>query len=232
MASLPPAPMPMIGFGRSSPYRQNRSYMDYLRKIANRIAAEQILEEEQQVQAAPQAEFTEQSYLTQPEMPYLSELSPMARYKDMGLRDQGRQFQAGQAIREAAAETALAQKQMRPTLMEDVSMGVTRQPDGRVVTQGGGTIYNPVGPMAGRTLTSPYGTGSSSPVGTGKPGTFSFTAADGTVVQAPFSSLHDPKFMKFMREEELGRAAGSTPQKKKPSVASFEDIMAQIDSAK
>lgn len=217
--------------GRYSPFQQNRSYMEYLRKIANRIQAEQILAEEHQSMQAPGPEFTEAAYMTDPEMPYLSGLSPMARYRDMGLRDQGRLNRAGEGIRDIAAETRLAQAQMRPTIMEDVSMGVTRQPDGRVVTQGGGTIYNPVGPLAGRTLTSRYGTGSSSPTGTGAPGTFSFTTADGTVVKAPFSSLRDPKFMKFMREEELGREAGRTPQSRK-TPNSVEDIMAQIDSVR
>lgn len=210
---------PSTGFGRRSPYGQNRSVMDYWQRLQNRMLAEQILAEQEQVQQAPAAEFDTRSYQQSPEMPYLSGLSPMARFRDMGLRQMGRQYQNAQTPQQALAGQALQQ---------DAAMGVTRQPDGRVTTEAGGVITPPSGYPAQQTLTSPYGTGSSTRVPTGGRGTFSFTTADGKVVQAPFSSLRDPKFMKFMREEELGRAAGRTKQT--GGNASFEDVMAQIES--
>lgn len=208
---------PSSGFGRFNPYGQNKSYMQYLQKIANRIQAERLLEEEAAAQQAPVAEFSETSYQTDPEMPYLSGLSPMARYRDMGLRQQGRQLQG---------VPSPAEQQ----LQQDAAMGVTRQPDGRITTEAGATIFPEQ--MGQRTVATPYGTASAMRSTGPSRGTFSFQTADGSTVTAPMSSMRNPKFMKFMREEELGRAAANTPQKKKSSDLSFEDIMSQIDSVR
>lgn len=207
------------GFGRSSPYGQNRSAMDYWQRLQNRMLAEQILAEQQQAAQIPEAEFTGNEYIQSPEMPYLSNLSPMARYRDMGMRQMGRQLQYAQT-----PQAAMAGQQ----LQQDAAMGVTRQPGGGVTTQGGGYVSAPQ--MGIRTLSSPYGKGTSSMGATVPRGTFSFQTADGSTVTAPMTAVRDPKFMKYMREEELGRAAGRTPQKGKGSASVFEDIMAQIDS--
>lgn len=204
-----------------SPFQKNRSYMDYLQKIANRIAAEQILNEQEQAAQVPAQEFDMREYQQAPEMPYMSGLSPMARYRDMGLRQMGRQIPVQRTPAQALAEQSLR---------EDAAMGVTRQPDGSVTTQGGGAITAPTGYPAQQTLTSPYGTGSSTRVPTGGRGTFSFTAADGSTVTAPFSALKDPKFMKYMREEEVGRGVRQTQPTGRNT--SFEDVMAQIESIK
>lgn len=213
------------GFGRNSPYTrngpygQNRSAMDYWQRLQNRMLAEQILAEQQQETQAPQAEFSGNEYIQSPEMPYLSNLSPMARYRDMGLRQRGRQLQYAQT-----PEAAMAGQQ----LQQDAAMGVTRQPGGGVTTQGGGFISPPQ--MGIRTLSSPYGKGTSSMGSSGPRGTFSFQIADGTTVTAPMTAVRDPKFMKYMREEELGRSAGRTKQEGRGNLASFEDVMAQIES--
>jgi hypothetical protein len=206
-------------FGRSSPYGQNRSFMDYWQRLQNRMLAEQILAEQEQAAQVPMEQFNPVSYQNDPEMPYLSGLSPMARYRDMGLRQMGRQLQYAKTPEQAMADQQLQQ---------DAAAGVTRQPGGGVTTQGGGYVSAPQ--MGIRTLSSPYGKGASS-MGSSVPrGTFSFQAADGTTVTAPMTAVRDPKFMKFMREEELGRAAGNTKQKGSGKSSSYEDIMAQIDS--
>lgn len=209
-----------MGYG-SGQFGQNRSYMDYLQRLANRMEAERILEEETMAQQAPVENFDPRSYFQTPEMPYLSGLSPMARFRDMALRQQGRQAQAGAAVQEQADNQGL---------IEDAAMGVTRQPDGRVTTEAGAVITPPAGYPAQQSLTSPYGTGSSTRVPSSG-GTFSFTDSSGERVSAPFSALRNPKYLDYMRQEEAAnRARGSQPAARKER--SFEDLMAQLDSVR
>lgn len=228
-----------------------------IQRILNYLAAKQLVDNEMGgTEPQDQGEqFDTRSYLEQPEMPYLEGLSPMARYRDMSYRDQGRRYKAMQALGDIVRETERARQEKRPTLMEDVQMGVTRQPDGRVATEAGaviepirppqhfrlpaltpqtafGSLFQPQAPapIAGRTLTSPYGTGSST-IGTTPPtgGTFSFINSAGEKVEAPFASLRNPKFMKYMQEEEAAnRMRGGAP--KKSMDRTYEDLMAQIES--
>lgn len=178
--------------GRSS-YGQNPWVMAIARMIAERQNAPQFTPEQQELER----QSAIQELRNMPDQPYLEGLSPMARYRDMYYRDQGRSANLGAQIKDMAANQGL---------IEDAAMGVTRQPDGRVTTQAGAVITPPTGYPAQQTLTSPYGTGSSTrvPMGQGR-GTFSFQDAQGNTITAPFSQLKDPRFMKMMREEEVAR---------------------------
>lgn len=175
-------------------FRQNPWVMQIARMIADRQAqsAQPALNSEQD-RAAGVAMLREM-----PDQPYLEGLSPLARYKDMFYRGQGRAAQAGAATRELAANQGM---------IEDAAVGITRQPDGRVTTTGGGVITPMVGqgqtgaPIA--SLNSKYGRGFSQANQAAPAGTFSFQNALGETVTAPFSALKDPKFMKMMREEEV-----------------------------
>lgn len=254
------------------PYMSNsRGRMDpgYLQRI-NRMIAEQIAR--QQSQPVEEAAFDETSYNTDPEMPYLEDLSPTGRYRDMQFRDAGRRYGILQNMKAAIAEQNDAAARGEPLLREDVAMGVTRSPGGRVRTEGGGLItktpaqvvkgtpggevrsqlpgITPASAIANRaldilrpkvaaipdrvvapataTLTSPYGTGSSVMQAPAAPGTFSFQDANGRTISAPFSALKDPKFQRFMRQEELG----SPVEEDDRQGLSFEEIMAQLAAVK
>lgn len=257
------------------PYMSNsRGRMDpgYLQRI-NRMIAEQIAS--QQSQPVEEVAFDETSYNTDPEMPYLEDLSPTARYRDMQFRDAGRRYGILQNMRAAIDEQRQAQERGEPTLREDVAMGVTRSPGGRVRTDGGGLItktpaevikgipggevrpqmpgITPASAIVNRaldilrpktahipdrvvaparaTLTSPYGTGSSVMEAPKTPGTFSFQNAEGQTISAPFSALKDPRFMKFMSEEETARGVRGGPIDEEIAGPSIEDILAQLAAA-
>lgn len=216
-----PGYLPRSGYPSSyggGNFNQNRSYMQYLQKLANRMAAEQILEEQTAQQEQPQLAYDPRSYFNQPEMPYLTGLSPMARFRDMGLRDQGRQAIARSATQETMANQGL---------IEDSAMGVTRQPNGAVTTEAG---FISAPEMGQRTLMSKYGQGSST-MGTTPPtgGTFGFTDSSGSHTNAPFAALKDPRYLKYMQEEEAAnRMASSRPAQRE--VRTFEDVMNQLDS--
>jgi hypothetical protein len=244
----------------------------YLQRI-NRMIAEQILSQQQQ--PVVEESFDEIAYNVDPEMPYLEGLSPTARYRDMQFRDAGRRYGVLQNMRAAIAEQKAAQERGEPTLREDVAMGVTRSPGGRVRTEGGGLITKtpaqvipgvpareitsnlpgatPATAIANRvldilrpkttaiperkvaparaTLVSPYGTGSSVE-GTSVPrGTFSFQDAEGKTITAPFAALKDPRFQKFMVEEETGRRVRGGPLEESKPGLSYEDILAQLEAA-
>jgi hypothetical protein len=244
----------------------------YLQRI-NRMIAEQIMA--QQEMPVEQEQFDETTYYQDPEMPYLEGLSPSARYRDMAFRDEGRRYGILQNMRAAIDEQRAAQARGEPTLREDVAMGVTRSPGGRVRTEGGGLItkasavttpgmkggevrsnlpgITPVTAVVNRALdtlrpkiptispktitpasavlTSPYGTGSSVMQAPTQPGTFSFQDAEGRTISAPFSALKDPRFMKFMTEEETGRRVRGGPTDETVAGPSFEELMAQLEAA-
>lgn len=179
----------------SRPQRSSYNQNPWVSAIARMIA-----EKQSRPQLAPETGLAERDAAiselrTMPDMPYLEGLSPMGRYKDMFYRGQGRAAQAGDSVRELAANQGL---------IEDAAIGVTRQPNGSLTTTEGAIIEHPAGPLAPSVLTSKYGTGSSVRSSREVPhGTFSFKNALGETVTAPFSRLQDPRFMKMMREEEV-----------------------------
>lgn len=109
-----------------------------MQKVLNAIIAQQIVDQENQAPVETE-QFSETEYLQEPEMPYLEGLSPMARYRDMGLRDEGRRYRSMADARAAVDELKAAQKAGTPTLREDVSMGVERSGN-TSRTAGGGVI--------------------------------------------------------------------------------------------
>lgn len=255
------------------PMGMNRGYDPAYMQRINRMIAQQIADRQQM--PVEEQVFDETSYNVDPEMPYLEDLSPSARYKDMGLRDSGRRYMALQNLRQAAMEQKAAQQRGEPMLQEDVAMGVTRSPGGRVRTEGGGLItktpaqvspgmparevtsqmpgITPASAIANRvldilrpktaaiparvvspataTLTSPYGTGSSVMQAPTQPGTFSFQDANGRTISAPFSALRDPRFSKYMQEEETGRRVRGGPIDEEMAGPSYEELMAQLELA-